>query len=561
MGALRAASYLLVAALVVGPGALSSATRTAGLGADLPGTLWMYGWIRRCVETLSSPARTDLLFYPEGKDLFLDTGANFLDAVLTVPFQWALGTPGYLDWFACAVLVGNAVFFERFARAMSGSDAAAWAGAVAWEVSPYGIQELKEGRPTQAMLWFVPLVAGALWRLGGRRDAMLLGLGTLAQGLTYWFMTYFIAAGLWAVALRAVAGDKARARWLALGVAVCLLGASPFVVAIAKAAANGEIRRLALADSWWESPGYDGFRWRYLLGAFRSVAWPGVLVLALSRPRQAWPWLLGLATCVLWAVGLRVQVGDVAVTNWPEVWAWEHIPMVKRLGFPERAMSVGWFCLCAAAVLGLARRDAAWAVLAAGVVVGETAWRRQVPIEASAFAEREDSAIIAQDPGPVIALPLGVNEDAMVQQLFHGAPLFGGMGERAPDMRAPTFDARLKNSFAGMLGGTTGLEEPRLAYTRADREEIVALFRWVTFDARWSPNGAVGIAYAGTGKATRLGEELGAARWSDGGLYLWDLRSVPTDAPGLADEGDPRTAGQVRVLLDGLLGAGTGGGG
>ena len=182
-------SYVVLALLVIGR-PLISPNIVTGVGVDLPGTLWMHGWVKLSTLAGEFPVSSNLLFYPEGKNFFNATGANFVDAWLSIPFQWIWGVPDYLDWFEVAVLVGNALCFEALARELSGGRlVVAWACALAFEANPFVLVELSQGRPTQAMVWFLLLAVRSLVRLptGSWRDAVLFALYATLQGLTYWF--------------------------------------------------------------------------------------------------------------------------------------------------------------------------------------------------------------------------------------------------------------------------------------------------------------------------------------------------------------------------------------
>ncbi|HNH46567.1 MAG TPA: hypothetical protein PKY30_05995, partial [Myxococcota bacterium] len=82
--------YGAIAFLGIMP-ALQHPGSVVGEGADAFGTWWFYDWIRRCVENGWNPSWTPDFYYPLGKGIFAHTGNNFVDAVLSVPFQWIFG--------------------------------------------------------------------------------------------------------------------------------------------------------------------------------------------------------------------------------------------------------------------------------------------------------------------------------------------------------------------------------------------------------------------------------------------------------------------------------------
>ncbi len=170
--------------------------RAVGEGVDLPGTLWYHAWIADCVRHLRWPAWTPWFFHPDGKDLFAHTGANLLDALLAVPFLWALGSPDHVAPFVAVVLVGNALAVHALLRALGVDTPGAVAGGLVFLLAPSALAELDGGRITQVLLWFWPLALRELWldRVDPRpwrpvRAGVLVAL----QAWTYWFTGHFFA--------------------------------------------------------------------------------------------------------------------------------------------------------------------------------------------------------------------------------------------------------------------------------------------------------------------------------------------------------------------------------
>lgn len=532
------ASYLLVAGIIVGPSAIAENGEVAGVGVDLPGTLWIHWWIRTTVEHLQLPVTTDLLFYPDGKNFFHDTGANYIDAWLGVPLQWLFGVPNFLDALDLVILVGNAMAMRLLARELTGgaSPWADWAAGVAFEICPFVVMQVGEGRPTQALLWFGVLGTRHLLRLrhGRWKDGLLFGLYVALQALTYWYMAYFLVFALLPLALREVAGaPKVVARQLAVAIGVTLAITAPFLVGIHSALGAGEVLRTGWA-SWSESPAAEPTRWMLTLASLASASVLATSGLGLLAWRQTWPLFAGVAVCCLIAVGARLEVAGVEIQNPVYIFCWDHLPLFSRLGFPERVHAGTFQLLAMILAIGLARLDLVWSGLAGPVFVGEMLWRAMVPVQTTACGIPPGADLIAEQKGAVIHLPFGANEDAMLYQTRHGQPIFGGMGEREPDLRPPGFEARLENDFVRMLAGTLNDREPPIAYTPKDREAIIRSFRWVWFDRRYVPPAWAAVGYDLEGKYRRLVAELGEPVVVDANYAIFDLqRPTPADAPGL----------------------------
>ncbi len=560
LGLFALVSYLLIAVLVVGWKTLATPDLVVGRGIDLPGTVWIHWWIGRSVSEGTLPITTDLLFYPDGKNFFTDTGANYLDALVGVPLQWIFGVPDFLDWLQVVLLAGNALAMQALARQLVGgsSPAAVWAAAVAFEVNPFVLQQVNEGRPTQVMLWFGALAVRSLLRVptGTWRDGALFGLFMALQGLTYWFTVYFLTLALLPLALvYVVRSPRDVLPRLALAVAVAVGVTSPFLVGIATAIDSGEVRRLGF-DLLEESPVSAPARWRLVMDQLGSSAGIVTVGLGLFSLRRAWPLLAGAALAVTFSFGGRLDVTDPPVTNHLFVTLWDNLPLLPRLGFPDRAAMATFLLLPMAAALGLARVDKVYAWIFAFVFVGEGFWRGGLPVSATPCGVPTAAQVIKDQGGAVIFLPFGANDDAMVHQTFHGQPLFGGMGEREADMRPAAYDARLKNSFVIMLGGTLNDTETPIAYTAEDRAEISSLFRWVWFDRRYGPPLWRELGYDADRKYRRLVRELGQPVTETRAFALWDLHQpIPADAPGLGPLARS-TGGELERLPTGNLGPG-----
>ncbi len=548
---LALASYVVIAILFVGPTNLLDPMQVAGQGIDLPGTIWIHWWVRTTVESLSLPITSDLLFYPDGKNFFADTGANYVDAWLGVPLQWAFGVPGFLDPLSVVILVGNSLAFCALARDFTGGKwGPAWAATIAFSLNPYLLRQLGEGRPTQALLWFVILAVRYALRLrtGTTRDAALFGLHTALAALTYWFNAYFIAFGLLPLALVELArAPKVVAPRLAVAVAVTLGITAPFLLGIAAEIEAGSVRRLQYTN-WGDGPAAAGNRWTTVAGDLGAATWLAAIGLALAAWRRSWALLLGVGLSVAVAVGAQLDITEPATKNWLFIFLWDHLPLLPRLGFPDRATSLTFLLLSLGAAAGLARLDVVWVPLFAIVAVGECLWSGLLPLPHTGYYPSECAEHVRDDAGPVIVLPLGTSETAMVTQTQHGQPMFGGMGEREPDLRPDGYDRRIRNSFLIMLGATLSEKHPPIGYTRADREEISQLYRWAWFDRKFVPPSWTTAGYNGDSVLAHMEKELGPPAFATEKCVLFDLRKpIPAGAPGLDPSAKRATDELVRL--------------
>ncbi len=548
---LALASYVVLAVLFVGPGNLTNAMQVAGQGIDLPGTVWIHWWVRTTLEQGTLPVTTDLLFYPDGKNFFADTGANYLDAYLGVPFQWVFGVPGFMDPLALVILVGNSLAFAALARDLTGGRwGPAWAATVAFSLNPFLLRQLGEGRPTQAMLWFVILAVRYALRLrtGTPRDAALFGVFTALSALTYWFNAYFIAFGLLPFALWELArAPRVVAPRIALAVGVALLLTAPFLVGIAHEIDAGAVRRLQYTN-WGDGPAAAGSRWRDVMTDFGAATWIAAFFLGLAAWRRSGILLLGGLFALLTAIGAQLDVTDPMIRNYLVILLWDHLPLFSRLGFPDRATCMTFLMLSLGAAYGLSRLDAVWVPLFALGVLGEAFWSTNLPLPNTVYVPSPCASYVRAHPGPVIALPLGSSESAMITQTAHGQPMFGGMGEREPDLRPNGYDERIRNTFLINIGATLSDSHPPIGYTLADREAITSVFKWAWYDLKFTPPSWSAAGFNGEAVVRQLTKELGEPVMRVGRCAVFDLQGpVPTNAPGLDPSAKRATDELIRL--------------
>jgi hypothetical protein len=522
--------YALVALLGVGP-ALARGGHVVGDGVDLYGTLWFYWWIQDCLVHLRDPGFTELFFHPLGKDIFAHTGNNFVDALISAPFQWVLRFPRYQPVFVATILLGNALSFRplaaRFAgapervpwwRRALGGGRASLAGFVAtglWMGCSYTLFEITAGRPTQAFLWFLPLALDRLLALeqpdARWRDAVAAGLFTALQALVYWFMGYFqLLLWLWLGAWALLRGPERRALLgrYALASLCCLAVVAPFAVAMALEAGAGAVPGLIGGQGLLAGPeslannvatqlhGYWMMeRWGApMLG---HATWLAVIALVAWKAPQRLRWL-GAALLLL-AVGLGPAIptaGGESVPWYPYLLLYNTVPFLDRLWFPYRIVVMVFLLISActgAALVPLFRRLAAsrprlagWGpALVATLLLGGNLLEQNRQL-CWPFVTRDVNppAVfrwIGEQQGALIHLPFGINQPAIVWQTIHGQPTFGGMGESARLLWPPGFERRLSNDLVRFLRRSTVRPERATLPSSARGLELLRQdgFRWV----------------------------------------------------------------------------------
>lgn len=179
---------LVLGGAPVGPHLPSLATRFLGTEfVDHYGTQWFYWFTERRLRQGGGFGWTDLFFHPWGKDIYRDTGANVLDGIIAAPLRVALGPVLGFNLFALLGIAASAMAIAGFARELTGDRAAAVAGGVVGATVPFLLQELVEGRITQAIVALPALTLWAGWRTAHRRGlAAPLATGLLLALTGYW---------------------------------------------------------------------------------------------------------------------------------------------------------------------------------------------------------------------------------------------------------------------------------------------------------------------------------------------------------------------------------------
>ena len=523
---------------------------TVGDGVDAYGTLWFYWWMKHALLTGQDPGFTDLFFHPLGKDIFGHTGSNLLDAAASVPFQLALGHPGYQKWFVVALMVANALAFVPLARRLlPQAPWAAFAATLAWELNPLVLFEITCGRFTQAFLPFLPLALNHFLALRDDRrwrHALLAGGFTALVGYAYWFYGFALALALgWlAVAdlLRATDRRGLAARYLAAG-ATCLVLVAPAAIPMAALSAAGEVPGITgfAGGSIWEGPVSVRNNVAQTLHGYLLLERHGPSVLATvgtGLPLVPWAllgpgrlrWLPAFALVMLFALGPTVQ-GHVMPHYMAAYW---YLPFFQRLWFPYRLAMVA-MVPAALAVGFLAARLGPRLRLAVPLLVVLVTTVEQARFAIFPFVARDARppavmAWVGEHGGGLLDLPFGIYSEAVIWQTFHEQPLFGGMGENAPLLWPEGMKERTREPFVhALIGAAKRPDRPVEVLPSSARDPIVADgFRWVVLhrDLVRQPVREKRDLRART--LDNFVELLGAPTATDGSLVVWDLQGTAT---------------------------------
>lgn len=512
-----------------------------GDGVDAYGTGWFYWWIRMCVTHFGNPGFTSLFFSPEGKDIFADTGNNFVDALFSVPFQVLFGR-WWSSPFILFLLLGNAWSFEQLAKELWDDPRDVFAATLAWMVNPYTIFEITAGRPTQAVLWWVPLALVQLRRVcrgdSSVRTAAGLGVATALTGWTYWFAGYFLVflmiplAWWWGRATW-----RSAARGIAIAVVVCLVLILPMAIPMADAWLSGRVPGVTKGSPEAANVNNDLHGvWRMELKGeplFLQPAWLiGALLGAWKGGREGRTWLA--ITVGLVVIGLGARIGDARIPN--PVWlTLSHLPFLMRLWFPYRITMVAMIPVVALllhAWRGFGRSRVAGAAFLAGSLGGE-AFFGTFPFNHCDATCPPILLDAAKEPGTFLFLPSGIQSDILLWQTQFQRPTFGGMGESAPAFWTPSYIAAKRDPWLRVILDATALPHPRRPEVPRSTAGLANVgVRWIVLrrdlvTGLWRSERDRGTRVTRDARDAevlhRLRIILGAPSGADERLVVWDL--------------------------------------
>ncbi len=544
---LRWSLHLLLAVAGVVPALVRG--HVPGDGVDAYGTDWFYWWIRTCLAHGGDPSHTGLFFYPDGKDIFAHTGNNFVDAVFAAPAAWVFGPVLYLSVVYVGIQLLNAATFRPLAVDELGEGAAADVATFLWQLNPFVLFELGAGRPTQAMVWFLP-AAVLYFRRVARGPTLAnvawFGLSVAMTGWTYWFNAYFLVFLLLLLVPATLREAPSRRRavvgWVASAV-VCALLVLPAGIQMAGAIRSGAVpgvgsaSPVALANNveqelhglWlMETRGEPLFTQPvWLLGLLLSLVW--------ARSR----WTVALLALVFLGIGAGVRVGDTLIPHPVYLLLYRYLPFFDRLWFPYRIAAVAFVPATFLLVHTWRRLGSRPWVAVVGLALSLAG---QLAIWPFPTHDPRPPALVidlTRSPGGVIFTPMRIQHDGLAWQTFFQRPTFGGMGESASVFWPRGYKERMRNGFIRALSDATTRPDHPTDHAPAQRAQIERLgFRWVVLrpslvrqlaDVESDRTGTVVDPEVRVDAAiTRTTAVIGSAPvGSEGDAVVWDLAAPP----------------------------------
>lgn len=560
------AGYLALALLMLGPFlALWAAAIPGGPIAAVDGyqNVWNLWWVQRAVAAGQNPFVTDLLFYPQGAPLYLQT-LSITNGLMALPVTALFGpvaafnTAAVLSFALCGLAAYALTLRE------TGSRAAAALGGLIFSFGPFHVTKLWDGQLELVAAQWLPLFALFLLRAfgdGRRRDAVLAGVCLALVAYTSWYYALFaalfgaLAALLWwprregrAATLRHL-GQGA----LAAGVGAALVAPALVLAATAEHRALLPVPPAEVAERSanllaFFAPSYLHPLWgdtvTRTIGldwAFNTADWNialGYTAIALAALgvagawRQAWRWLVILLAAMAFALG---------PTLWAGPWRVD-LPMPYDLLAALPGLSLGrrpflfavvvTMSLAVLAGLGarvlLARlpaRARPAALVAIGLLLAVEYIPRPWPANPAAVHPYYQT--VARGEGAVLELPPPVSKRIAPQraQLVHGRPLFGGYLARNPLYPFPDEAPVARDLWATGLGYRH--DPGRVLLGPDDPLAALRAYGVRTVVVRWGelPAGAEGQVRPALERAL----PGVAPRFADGAISVYEVPAGPAE--------------------------------
>lgn len=480
---------------------------------DAWGTQWFY-WFTQHTVLQDTVSQTAMFFYPWGKDVYGHTGGNVLDGVLAAPFRAALGPALGYNVFVVLIFLTNVWGMRRLLGEFAVSSWAAWLTGALFAFNPFLLTELRDGRPTQAILVFA-LLFWTYWvrAAQGWRPVVLAGVFLALTGLMYWYYAILAAPAALAVTALDRAPGALRNRVAAGALAAVLV--LPFALGMLTSdAVPGLFDTTLWSATTWSPMTLDGMPVGILaFDPLRRMSgfwvedpdgtriftpeWVSMLriqvVLAAAGLWYASPRLRRVGLCIL-VPSLLVALGPewMGIPNTPYLLAVKFVRVLQRLWWPARALvffHVGLAILAAPLWDGLVRWPRTRSVLAFGAAVAwlvdlKVATLAPLPMWSARIPNVYECLAKDTDRAPVFELPYAYTQAHLYYQTVHEHPIFGGMIEDNKIFTpVPQQAMRTDNTFVKGLIDLADAKYPDKEITTEDKNAMRDLgYRWVVLD-------------------------------------------------------------------------------
>lgn len=434
--------------------------------------VWNLWWVGRALASGHNPFHTNLLYYPTGVDLYLQT-LNISNGGLLWPVTRLWGPVAAYNAAVLLALVLSALGGYLFALQVARHRLAAFIGGLVFAFSPYHLTKIWDGQleliSTQWLAFYALFLLRAVeyrrWR-----DALLAAMILALIGYTSWYYLLFTAVysvlfvGVWLLAVRGWAARRAllaRAGLVALGGIVLLLpvllpayGTSQLhSVSYNPSDPNDSIvlHSANLLDFWLPSALHPLWgaaservsrQWHsYIFGWNVSLSYTalGLAVAGVALAwRAAWRWgVLALAMLVL-ALGPRLMIGTWA-TDLPLPYeALLQLPVLAIARRPSHFVVFTTLLLAPLAALGVRALLARWGTARQSLVFAGVALLLALELlpprwPLHVLSVHPFYATLPPSDEALLELPPPYESSERLQaQIMHGRPILGGFVSRPP---------------------------------------------------------------------------------------------------------------------------------
>ena len=448
-----------------------------GGGIDLIGTLWIFSNARSIFEGAQETYLTDI-YAPIGFDLGMNTGFAWADAALSWPIMNALGEQNFYNAHVLFTLFISQIGVYLLLRAWKTPILISLLLMSFVVINPFTIEEIYQGRPTQAHLFFHALFLLSMTKIIQKKGWIwsLIGALSLASAcLVYWFSGAAVGfCGLLMYAFFARSRTRSLSKLILLGTgAISIVLAATWRVSKDFLLGSGgmqfaQLRRPPADDINLGILNIPLQKWQYIsswpdaASLLDTLLFPFVLIPLACTAALLHPKRIRSLLFLFIAITIPIE-GAIVLQNgvwFPTGYAFLHsiFPPLPRCTVPHRMMVAPLLIFLVMIGMGLhASLQRLHSFFFRQIIIGSLCFglyqsiQSAVPTSKNTNISRHaiDQSYVQYStkyPGGIIDVPLIASEKTYVQQRHHKQKIIGGPGQ---DSVRPHTHRRYyqKNSF------------------------------------------------------------------------------------------------------------------
>ena len=429
----------------------SNPEHTLGADVDLEGTIWIVGKMDEFLKGESSSFLTDI-FAPVGYDFGMATGFAWLDAILAVPLLRWIGNPGFYNLYLLLVLICSVFSIIFLLRKLNTSLFFAITLSHLLLFSPFVLQEVNAGRPTQ-INWFFPCfyLFGVLQMIRGDKLyqwSIFTAFSLVGGCFVYWFSAIAVGFCGGLLFLFHSLQEQKRCNWLAGALTTSLsLGLTIAIthrVSVPLLRGSGHNAYMKMdkppVDEWLGLP-IQKFIAVDAGNLLTQTAIP-LLILLVGLPaliflgKKHWPLILTTLISLGIPTGAALGSSDFFLPTGYNFLHWIFPPLI-RCQWPMRMMIAPSLMLLvcfslALSSFGINRKklfSIQWILCILLLLGNITKQPTSKELVVGKISTNQDLIAITQEySGGIIEVPYIASYDTYTQQIHHKQPILGGPG-------------------------------------------------------------------------------------------------------------------------------------